>query len=82
MELHSSCEARLIHFQKMCASHSYYLPLRHFSLVVVNRIKIPLDPRYSNHKETVHKCMYYKHYLIVSVARYFDAGFSDFHINH
>lgn len=82
MELHPSYEARLIHFQKLCASHSYCLLWRHFSLVVVNKVKIPLDPRYSNHKDIVHKCMYYKQYLIVSVARNFDAGFSDFHINH
>lgn len=81
MELHS-CAAKLIHFRKLCASCSYYLLLKHFSPVVVNKIKIPLDPRYSNHKATAHKCMFCKHYLIISVARYFDAGFSDFHVNH
>lgn len=44
--------------------------------------KIPLDLRSSNHKETVNKYISFKHYLIVSVAGNFDAGFSDFHINH
>lgn len=43
---------------------------------------MPLDPKSSNHKEAAHKCISYKHYLIISVAGDFDAGFSDFHINH
>lgn len=44
--------------------------------------KIPLDPKSSNHKETANKSISFKHYLIISVAGNFDAGFSDFHINH
>lgn len=44
--------------------------------------KIPLDPRSFNHKETANKYISFKHYLIVSVAGNFDAGFSDFHINY